>query len=201
MGMDMDHDKKACGIVNFFCGDEHHPDHKDDCCDPCESLKHGNSYVAATLPGTALNPVDQEIPLMLLFNPVGSGKVLNITHRAMSTLGSDDESGLYKFYVGSVLASQGVLGAAVNLNLQNPMMGSGMAQLFSAPIPAVPGVFGTLIDGYNVAVTPYSSDVAMRLDEGQSILVTGKANAINTLGAVGIFYTECRKHMPHPPMV
>lgn len=191
-----DHDKKQCATINVYCGDKDppHPPHKKDCCDTCDATEEGRTYVAYTDVGF-ITPVAVEITNEMLVNPAGSGKRLYVTKRSMAAVGSDDENIIFRYYFNPTVIAQGVAGTVTSLNQSLPLKPS-VAQLWAAPTVG-PG-FGSPVDVFNVCAPGAQSDVLLVLDEGQSLLVTVRANAENSRAAATLYWTECKKHhWPH----
>jgi len=200
------HGKKEapCGVVNFYCGgdkckNDHHDKKKKDCCDPCEALLKGDTYVGFEDIGY-ITPIASEVPAELLVNPAGSGKLLYIRRRLMSTLGSDDEVCLFKYSFDPSLNSPGIPGTIVNLNTASS--NTSIAQFYSLPNVAVPGV---TIDAMVVGVVPFESEELLIIGEGHSLLVTYRANAENTRAGAFLYWTECPicwedNHHGQPPV-
>jgi hypothetical protein len=185
-----DHKKEApCGVVNFYCGDDKHPPHppepKKNCCDPCEAVLKGDTYVGFEDIGY-ISPVATEVPAELLVNPAGSGKLFYIRKRLMSSLGSDDNVCLFHYSFDPALNGPGILGTIVNLNTASSNVSVG--QFYKLPNVSSNG---TTIDAMAVGVTPFESDELLVLGEGHSLLVTYRANAENTRAGAFLYWTEC----------
>jgi len=182
-----EHKEAPCGVVNFYCDDKPHPHPpKKNCCDPCEALLHGDTYVGFEDIGY-ITPVATEVPAELLVNPAGSGKLLYVRRRLMSALGSDDEVCLFRYYFDPQLNGPGVLGSTVNLNTAS--MNMSVAQFYSLPSVASNGI---PIDAMAVGVVPFESEELIIIGEGHSLLVTYRANAENTRAASFFYWTECK---------
>jgi len=200
MGEHEEHKEAPCGVVNFYCGDkdDHHEEHHDkkNCCDPCEAVLHGDTYVGFEDIGY-ITPVATQLPAELLVNPAGSGKLLYIRKRLMSSLGSDDNVVLFHYYFDPQLNNPGILGSIVNLN--SASLNASVAQFYSLPSVASNGIS---IDAMAVGVVPFESDEMMILGEGHSMLVTYRANAENTRGGAFLYWTECKIpcHDEQPPV-
>jgi len=179
--------KGPCVVIN--CGDGPHPDPKKDCCDPCHAVKMGWTFVGFEDVGY-ITPVATEVAAQLIVNPIGSGKELHITERLMSTLGSDDDACLTRYYFDPQLQDQGKPGTIVNLHAGSPNLS--VAQIYSLPVAVSNGV---AIDAFNVGVVPYTSEKKLILEEGHNLLVTYRANAENTRAGAFVYWTECPPHL------
>jgi hypothetical protein len=194
----------GCIDINVKCDDKGHDHgghggHKDKdkgCCGPCDGMHGAPSFVAGADVGN-ITPVATELPASLLVNPVGSGKTLVITSRLMTSIGSDDAGILFRYYFGPTVAAAGAPAPITNL-APGPMAASSVAQFTSVPTVAP---LGALVDAFNVSGDHGSSDVKLTLGEGQSLLVTQRANAENTRATASIYWTECRnRHHDEQPM-
>ena len=183
-------EKKSCGTVNFYCGDGGHhpyPPQKKHCSEgPVEFVSFADIGFIA--------PVGSDIPSQLLINPVGSGKKLYVKKRLMTAIGSDDENILFKFYLSPTITANGAVGSISGLSA--PAGDPSVAQFYMSPTISANG---TPIDAFNVSTPPFESDLLLELGEGQSMLVTVRANAENTRASAFIYWKECpvKMHEEH----
>jgi hypothetical protein len=179
--------ESPCVVIN--CGEEKH-EHDEGV---CEAAEVRSAFVGGVDIGF-LSPVATEIPTELLINPAGSGKNLVVYLRQVSSLGSADETTLFKFYFDPTVTNNGTAASIVNLSTTAAALAEvPVAQLFSSPVITAPG---KLIDLIN-SVASDDMDAMLVIAPGHSLLVTERTNAENVRAQATIYWRECREERMH----
>jgi hypothetical protein len=176
--------ESPCVVIN--CGEER--EHDEGVCEAAEVLAN---FVGGVDVGF-LSPVATEIPTELLSNPAGSGKNLVVYLRLVSSLGSADETTVFKFYFDPTVTNPGTPAPIVNLSTTAAALAvTSVAQLTSSPVITAPGKLVDLIN----SVASDDMDAVLVIAPGHSLLVTERTNAENVRAQASIYWRECKMEM------
>jgi hypothetical protein len=124
----------------------------------------GNSFILPD-PGTALTD-ENEDPVLVITNPVGSGKSLFVFNKKFTT---DNNNVLVRLYFNPVLNVPG--STTIPVNVRTGSANKSIAKCYFGASITSNGTFVAVIPAISLLI---NSDLLYIIDQGNSLLITGQ---------------------------